>query len=73
MTKWEYRLEKIVPTEGFPIGITKPQDPTAFVAALLNQLGQDGWELVAVAPPLPQNLCNPPEVAVLYLKRPKPC
>lgn len=68
MTKWEYRIEKVVSECAVGIGISKPTDIYQVVVNRMNELGEQGWELVGVGGPLAQN-CNPPVLAILYLKR----
>lgn len=73
MTKWEYKIEKITADECSTraIGISKPVDPTAAVAAKLTALGSEGWELVSVTLPFVQQNCASPIVALMFLKREK--
>lgn len=71
MIKFEYTIEKVVLECAVGIGISKPTDVHQAVVNRLNDLGDHGWELVGVGGSLAQN-CNPPVLAILYLKRPKP-
>lgn len=73
MTKWEYKIEKISADDCAPraIGISKQVDPMTAVAAKLSTLGAEGWELVSVTLPFLQQRCNPPTVALMFLKREK--
>ena len=72
MTKWEYRVEKVVAQQSQGIGITKgPPDVATVVAASLNELGAEGWELVGVTGPILPDPCQHQVVALLYLKKPK--
>lgn len=73
MAKWEYKIEKISADDCAPraIGIVKQVDPTAAVADKLSALGAEGWELVSVTMPFLQQRCNPPIIALMFLKRQK--
>lgn len=68
---WDYTIEKVVLECAVGIGIQKPTDVYQAVDRRLNELGAQGWELVGITGPLAQ-VCNPPVLAVLYLKRAKP-
>jgi hypothetical protein len=41
-TAWEYYVENLTPTKKWGGG-----DPVAAIGARMNQIGQDGWELVS--------------------------
>lgn len=73
MIQWEYRIEKIGTDDCVrqAFGIVKVVDPIAGITARLEKLGQEGWELVSVAPPFIQQDCDTRVVALLYLKRQK--
>lgn len=67
---WEYLIEKVVVECAVPVGFSRPGDVQQIVQKRLNELGALGWELVSVTGPLAQG-CNPPIIALLYLKRQK--
>jgi hypothetical protein len=62
--RWEYKIAAFngarVPTPG-----TKPIAET-----MLDQLGEEGWELVSILPVDLEGTPNP-DTVVFYLKRPK--
>lgn len=73
MIEWEYKIEKLVANCGAPgpvIGIQRPPDTYKVVEERLNELGKEGWELVEIAPPLP-NECGPALLGIYYFKRGK--
>lgn len=77
MEPWEYHIEKFT-LQSFPaanaIGIVKPQtaDNTYdTVQKRLNELGGDGWELMAITPPLPAPAQKDAALVIYYFKRPK--
>lgn len=70
--KWSYHIEKFTLECGTPavgIGIAKPTNVYDTVSKRLNDLGMQGWELVQVAPPLPDSSAQTPAIMIYYFKK----
>lgn len=70
MSKWAYHIEKFTLECAAPaIGIAKPTNVYDAVEKRLNELGMEGWELVSIAPPLPDSSARTPALMTYYFKK----
>lgn len=67
---WEYKVEKLELACVGGIGIQRPMDTYKMLEERLNQLGQEGWELVEISPAFGRD-CET-ILGVYYFKRQKP-